>query len=88
MRFNGSRSACRLRSEGLHTGIAWEIFTDDEGDVVIDPVAGSGATLRAAYECGRNSYGFEVDRNFHAAAQERMIEPLFETQPYEQLSIF
>ena len=64
-----------------------EIFTD-EGDVVIDPVAGSGATLRAAYECGRNSYGFEVDRNFHAAAQERMIEPLFETQPYEQLSIF
>ena len=34
-----------------------KIFTDD-GDVVIDPCAGSGSTLRAAMECGRNSYGF------------------------------
>lgn len=48
------------------------IFTD-EGDVVIDPVAGSGATLRAAYELGRNSYGFEVDRKFYTLAQEKML---------------
>ena len=49
-----------------------EIFTD-EGDVVIDPVAGSGTTLRAAYELGRNSYGFEVDRNFCKMANEKML---------------
>lgn len=36
-------------------------FTD-EGDVVIDPVAGSGSTLRACLELGRNGYGFEVGK--------------------------
>ena len=41
-----------------------EIFTD-EGDVVIDPCAGSGSTLRAARELGRHSYGFEVSRDFY-----------------------
>jgi site-specific DNA-methyltransferase (adenine-specific) len=52
-----------------------EIFTD-EGDVVIDPVAGSGTTLRAAYELGRNSYGFEVDRNFYREAKEKMLKDM------------
>lgn len=49
-----------------------EIFTDP-GDVVIDPVAGSGSTLRAAYELGRNSYGFEVDKAFYREATEKML---------------
>lgn len=49
-----------------------EIFTD-EGDTVIDPVAGSGATLRAAYELGRNSYGFEIDKTFYNDAKEKML---------------
>ena len=50
-----------------------EIFTDP-GDVVIDPCAGSGSTLRAAYECGRDSYGFEVDRKFYFLAKEKMLD--------------
>lgn len=49
-----------------------EIFTD-EGDVVIDPVAGSGSTLRAAAELGRNSYGFEVSKEICKKAQEQML---------------
>lgn len=49
-----------------------EIFTD-EGDVVIDPCAGSGSTLRAARELGRPSYGFEVSRDFYKAATEQML---------------
>lgn len=49
-----------------------EIFTD-EGDVVIDPCAGSGTTLRAAAELGRNSYGFEIDRKFFTEAKEKML---------------
>lgn len=49
-----------------------EIFTD-KGDVVIDPVAGSGTTLRAAYELGRNSYGFEVSSDFYRDAKEKML---------------
>jgi site-specific DNA-methyltransferase (adenine-specific) len=49
-----------------------KIFTD-EGDVVIDPTAGSGSTLRAAYELGRPSYGFEVDKGFYKDAKEKML---------------
>ena len=48
------------------------IFTD-EGDVVIDPCAGSGSTLRAAYEMNRHSYGFEVDKQFYIKAKEQML---------------
>jgi site-specific DNA-methyltransferase (adenine-specific) len=40
-----------------------EIFTD-EGDIVIDPTAGSGSTIIAAFELGRKGYGFEIDKNF------------------------
>lgn len=53
-----------------------EIFTDP-GDVVIDPVAGSGSTLQAAFELGRKAYGFEVDRNFYNLAIENM--PCFQS---------
>jgi len=41
-----------------------ELFTD-EGDVVIDPVAGSGSSLVAAIETGRKAYGFEIKKKFH-----------------------
>jgi len=40
-----------------------EIFTD-EGDVVIDPVAGSGSTLVAAERKNRKGYGFEIKKEF------------------------
>ena len=52
-----------------------EIFTD-EGDVVIDPVAGSGSTLRAAYELNRKAYGFEVDKDFYNQAKDIMLGDL------------
>lgn len=47
------------------------IFTD-EGDVVIDPVAGSGSTLIAAENLGRKSYGFEIKKDFCKAFHEKM----------------
>ena len=49
-----------------------EIFTD-EGDVVIDPCAGSGATLRACMELNRNSYGFEISKEFYTYAKNEML---------------
>lgn len=49
-----------------------EIFTD-RGDVVIDPCAGSGSTLRAAMELGRDAYGFEVSTKFYKDATEKML---------------
>ena len=45
-----------------------EIFTD-EGDVVIDPCAGSGSTLYAARELKRPSYGFEIEKDFYSKAK-------------------
>jgi site-specific DNA-methyltransferase (adenine-specific) len=49
-----------------------EIFTD-KNDVVIDPCAGSGSTLRASLELGRNSYGFEVSKTFYKRAKSEML---------------
>lgn len=49
-----------------------EIFTD-VGDVVIDPVAGSGSTLRACAEIGRSCYGFEIKKDFYKLAKEKML---------------
>ena len=49
-----------------------EIFTD-EGDVVIDPVAGSGTTLRACAEMSRHCYGFEIKKDFCREAKEKIL---------------
>lgn len=52
-----------------------EIFTD-VGDVVIDPVAGSGSTLRAASELNRHAYGFEIDRDFYNKSKKEMLSEI------------
>lgn len=52
-----------------------EIFTD-YGDVVVDPVAGSGTTLRAAMEMNRNAYGFEIKKDFYKLAKEKMLSEI------------
>lgn len=52
-----------------------EIFTD-VGDVVIDPVAGSGSTLRACAELNRSCYGFEIKRDFVKRAKEEMLKDI------------
>ena len=59
-----------------------KIFTD-EGDVVIDPCAGSGSTLRACMELNRSCYGFEIKRDFVKKAKEEMLKV-----DYQQTSLF
>lgn len=46
-----------------------EIFTD-EGDVIIDPCAGSGSTLIACSNKKRRGYGFEIKKEFYMQAKE------------------
>lgn len=49
------------------------LFTD-KGDVVIDPVAGSGSSLIAAENCDRKAYGFEIKKNFYKDAMRLINE--------------
>lgn len=49
-----------------------QIFTDP-GDVVIDPCAGSGSTLRACKELGRSGYGFEISKQCCSDARIMML---------------
>ena len=50
-----------------------EFFDTDKDDVVIDPCAGSASTLRAAANCGRRAYGFEIKKYFFKKANEQML---------------
>lgn len=45
----------------------------DEGDVVIDPCFGSGATGRACMELKRSFYGFEINKEFYRRAKDEML---------------
>ena len=49
-----------------------EIFTNP-GDVVIDPCAGSGSTLLAASKSNRQSFGFEIKKDFFKLANEKVL---------------
>lgn len=50
-----------------------DIFSD-EGDVVIDPCAGSGSTLLAAANMKRKAYGFEIKKDFFKMANEKILK--------------
>ena len=63
-----------------------KIFTDP-GDVVIDPVAGSGTTLLAALNCGRNSYGFEIKKDFFRPALQLLTDRKTELMEIEKYGL-
>jgi len=50
-----------------------EIFTD-KWEVVVDMCAWSGTTLLASYQCDRESYGFEIKKDFFKLAKEKVLK--------------
>jgi site-specific DNA-methyltransferase (adenine-specific) len=63
-----------------------KIFTD-EGEVVIDPVAGSGTTLLAALNCNRSAYGFEIKKNFYKDASDLINNKKLEIDEINQYGL-
>ncbi len=49
------------------------MFTD-EGDWVMDPFNGAGATTKAAYDLKRNSLGFDIESKYIAIAKKRILK--------------
>jgi site-specific DNA-methyltransferase (adenine-specific) len=45
-----------------------------QGDLVLDPFGGSGATVLAAKSCGRSGLGFEINEKNFTLAQKRLLE--------------
>jgi site-specific DNA-methyltransferase (adenine-specific) len=47
-------------------------LSTEEGDLVLDPFAGSGTTLAVANQLGRNFLGFDIDEKYVEMAKERV----------------
>lgn len=45
-----------------------------EGDIIFDPFAGTGSTLVAARELGRQYLGYEIDKEYFDIAQKRLLQ--------------
>jgi DNA modification methylase len=44
------------------------------GDTVLDPFSGTGTTSIAAIATGRNSIGYEIDKQYIAFARRRILD--------------
>lgn len=50
------------------------MFTQ-EGDWVLDPFNGAGATTKAAFDLDRNSIGFDIEKKYIKLAKARLLQP-------------
>jgi len=63
-----------------------EMFTD-EGQVVLDPFAGTGTTLIAARQAGRTAIGAEIDKETYEIASGRIATECADLLPVAELDV-
>lgn len=66
-------------------------YATDEGDLILDPFAGSGSTLVACQETGRRCVGIECDEQYIPVARQRLKEaerPMFFRPTISQAPLF
>ena len=49
--------------------------SSNEGDIVLDPFAGSGSTLVAARNLNRHYLGYEIDEKYYNIAKQQLTQP-------------
>jgi site-specific DNA-methyltransferase (adenine-specific) len=54
------------------------LTTSRPGDLILDPFAGSGSTLRAATDCGRKSIGIESEERYCEMTARRLSQVAFD----------
>src|SRR5690349_1432462 len=55
-------------------------FFTKEGQLVVDPFAGTGSTLVAALETGRSGIGFEIVKKYADISRERVKQTISQNQ--------
>jgi DNA modification methylase len=68
----------RERSGAYPVELAYRLINmfSVQGDTILDPFLGTGTTTLAAIASGRNSIGYEIDRNFGNVIEQRINEVL------------
>jgi DNA modification methylase len=61
--------------------LVWQLAPD--AGLVLDPLAGSGSTLRAAKDVGCFAVGFEIEEKHCRTAAERLTQSVFALPPAE-----
>lgn len=70
---NGNRGSIHPTQKPVEL-LEWLIKTySNEGDLVLDPCAGSGSTLLACRNTGRKYIGVELNKEYYDKAKERLI---------------
>ena len=59
--------------------------SSNDGDIVLDPFAGSGSTLIAAKRLNRRYIGYEIDPDYYTIAVKRLREEPVQTDMYNGL---
>jgi site-specific DNA-methyltransferase (adenine-specific) len=75
-----SSSLTRLHPTEKPVALLEKLLIPNEGDVILDPFMGSGATLRAAKNLGRQAIGIEVEEKYCEIAANRMRQTVMDLQ--------